>query len=375
MRLRAILLTFALMASSTSTFAADLSGLKCNKVGQLKTSGNLDFKCAKKSGTLVWRKTKRVLEKAPVRPTSFDELLGNEKGITYWAWKSAGEQIKSASEPKITINSLLGPNSYRINEDYRTSIISTAKLYSKFPQPKLVNIIHYTYQDRDWAQKTYESFSPYKTGEERATQAWNYCRTETTCWGGGVDNDKNGEAIIFLAQQLKNRMDSNFTSGTLEAHEYTHNVQMASLWSKGKNDRTMPSWFWEGMAQYSQAAATFYNDLSKYTAERRRVTQELVRPNSIYDAKWIEKFLSSTSGDWNYWRQYETWRLYDVGAHLCEILVAMKGTDSLGEMVVAMASGKSYKDAFQSIYGISWGEALPKIAKAIPSVARFQSNQ
>jgi len=374
MRLRAILLTFALLAGSTPTFAADLSGLKCKKAGQLKTSGNFDFKCVKKSGTLVWRKTKRVSEKAPDRPTSFDELLGNEKGITYWAWKSAGEQIKLASEPKITINSLLGPNSYRINEDYRTSIISTAKLYSKFPQPKLVNIIHYTYQDRDWAQKTYESFSPYKTGEERATQAWNYCRTETTCWGGGVDNDKNGEAIIFLAQQLKNRMDSNFTSGTVEAHEYTHNVQMASLWSNGKNDRTMPSWFWEGMAQYSQAAAVYFEDINKYKKERKRVTQDLVRPNTIYNSDWINNFLSSTSGDWNYWRQYETWRLYDIGAHLVEILVAVKGIDSIGEMLKAMSIGKSYSQAFEEIYGVAWSEARPKISKAISSVARYQAN-
>jgi endonuclease YncB( thermonuclease family) len=312
-------------------------------------------------------------ELAPPRLNSFDQLAGNEKAITYWAWRAARDQIKSASQPQLSINSLLGPNSYRINEDYRTPIINVAKLYSKFPQPKLVNIIHYNFQDRDWAQKTYESFNPYKTGQERATQAWNYCKTETTCWGGGVDNDENGEAIIFLAQQRKNQMDSNFTSGTVEAHEYTHNVQMASLWSNGRNDRTMPSWFWEGMAQYSQAAATFYDDLYRYTAERRRVTMDLVRPNTIYDEKWIEKFLSSTSGDWNYWRQFETWRLYDVGAHLCEILVAVKGINSLGEMLTAMSNGRSYEEAFQSIYGVSWGDALPKIARAIPKIARYQS--
>jgi hypothetical protein len=375
MRLRAILLISALLASSAPAIAADLTRTKCNRVNETKISGKVSFKCKEKNGTLTWRKTKQAPEKAPLRPTSFDELIGNEKGITYWAWKLAGDQIKAASEPKITINSLLAPNSYRINEDYKASIIRTAKLYSKFPQPNLVNIIHYTYQDRDWAQKTYEKFNPYKTGEERSTQAWNYCRTETTCWGGGVDNDENGQAIIFLAQQRKNQMDPNFTSGSLEAHEYTHSIQMASLWAKRKNDRTMPSWFWEGMAQYSQAAATYYGDLYKYTSERKRVTEDLVRPNSIYDSKWIESYLSSTTGDWDYWRKYEMWRLYDVGAHLCEILVALKGPDSLGEIVVAMSAGKTFEEAFQATYGSSWGEALPKIAKAIPSVARYQSNQ
>lgn len=366
-----VLLLTACMAASGN--AAEIANSKCTKIDRIRVVNDKTYKCTKRAKSLRWKlQTEKAISFK--RPTNFDDLLGNEAAITYWAWKSAADQIRSAPEPVITIISLLGPKSFRVNENFKSPIFNTAKLYHKLPQPKLVNIIHYTFQDKAWAQKTYEGFNPYKTGEERATQAWNYCRTETTCWGGGVDNDQNGEAIIFLAQQRSNFQEANHTSGTLEAHEFTHNIQMASLWKEGRNDRTMPSWFWEGMAQYSQAAAVYFEDINKYRKERKRVTEELVRPNTIYNSDWINNFLSSSSGDWNHWRQYETWRLYDIGAHLVEILVAVKGIDSIGEMLTAMSIGKSYSQAFEEIYGVAWSEARPKISKAISSVARYQAN-
>ena len=48
-----------------------------------------------------------------------------------------------------------------------------------------------------------------------------------------------------------------------------------------------------------------------------------------------------------------------------EILVALKGPDSILAMYKTLATGKSFEEAFQSEFVISWNEALPYMSRAI----------
>jgi len=48
-----------------------------------------------------------------------------------------------------------------------------------------------------------------------------------------------------------------------------------------------------------------------------------------------------------------------------EILVNIKGTASLIKLYADIGAGKSFVEAFQGIFGISWAEACPIISEAI----------
>jgi hypothetical protein len=56
---------------------------------------------------------------------------------------------------------------------------------------------------------------------------------------------------------------------------------------------------------------------------------------------------------------------YEMSARTVEILVALKGPDSLIRMVEVMASGKKFDEAFQIVYEINYDQARSIIARII----------
>jgi hypothetical protein len=69
--------------------------------------------------------------------------------------------------------------------------------------------------------------------------------------------------------------------------------------------------------------------------------------------------------NWAYWSKYEHQELYALGFMVSEILVNIKGIDSYMKLYQDVGAGKSFVDAFQGIYGLSWAEACPIIADAM----------
>ena len=85
-------------------------------------------------------------------------------------------------------------------------------------------------------------------------------------------------------------------------------------------------------------------------------------------AAWIEKFLDPdyTTG-WDKWNgdEYDRWAVYDVGSLATEVMVAIGGPDKFMDLYKVTGSGKSFTQAFESIYGISWRDGVKIIANAI----------
>ena len=63
--------------------------------------------------------------------------------------------------------------------------------------------------------------------------------------------------------------------------------------------------------------------------------------------------------------KYESWRMYDLGGMLVEILTALKGPSSTMELWRLSGTGLNFTEAFEKVYGISFEKALPRISKAI----------
>ena len=153
--------------------------------------------------------------------------------------------------------------------------------------------------------------------------------------------------------------------GTLEAHEYFHTVQGGLLADVGWDH--VPRWLIEGGATWVQRATVYYSDFDKYEIQRRRDNETILfreKPN----AAWIEKFLDPdyTTG-WDKWNgnEYHQWAIYDVGALASEVMVSIGGPDKFLDLYKVTGSGKSFTQAFESIYGISWRDGVKIIANAI----------
>ena len=129
----------------------------------------------------------------------------------------------------------------------------------------------------------------------------------------------------------------------------------------------MPRWFTEGSASWVQRATIYYSDFSKYEIERDLDHNESLSRNKR-TAAWLEKFLDPdyTSG-WDKWNgnEYHQWAIYDVGALASEVMVSIGGPDKFLDLYKVTGSGKSFTQAFESIYGISWRDGVKIIANAI----------
>ena len=171
--------------------------------------------------------------------------------------------------------------------------------------------------------------------------------------------------MIYITASDWGKNDRGHTSGTLEAHEYFHTVQSVLL-APGGLDR-VPRWLIEGGATWVQRATVFFSDFEKYEEQRNRDNSETLSRNK-HSAEWIEKFLDPdyTSG-WDKWNgnEYDRWAVYDVGSLASEVMVSIGGPDKFMELFKVTGGGRSFAQAFESIYGISWRDGVKIIANAI----------
>jgi hypothetical protein len=60
--------------------------------------------------------------------------------------------------------------------------------------------------------------------------------------------------------------------------------------------------------------------------------------------------------------------VYTLGYITMECLVALKGIDSPTELIVQVSNGLTFEEAFAKVYGISWNEASPILAKTVSQI-------
>jgi hypothetical protein len=223
-------------------------------------------------------------------------------------------------------------------------------------------------KDIDWGQAQIESFCAQNAcGYDVQGEAKKACNVPVTpCWGGlAVRNQKTGVPMIYATASDWGKTDANHTQGTLEAHEYFHNVQQTLLVEGGM--WKVPRWLIEGGATWAANAAVFNSSFEKYSKERLQNSNETlvrIKPNSA----WLEKFLDPnyTTG-WDIWNDnnYDHWNVYDIGSLASEIMVALKGPDAYLNLYKEVGEGKTFAKAFEDNFGITWTEGARLIAKAI----------
>jgi hypothetical protein len=60
--------------------------------------------------------------------------------------------------------------------------------------------------------------------------------------------------------------------------------------------------------------------------------------------------------------------VYTLGYITMECLVALKGIDSPTELIVQVSNGLTFEEAFVKVYGITWAQASPILAKTVSQI-------
>ena len=300
----------------------------------------------------------------PPEPTSLEDLLVNSDSVAYWAWKKSSLKILSSTSTAQVAAVEVGPNSA---PDYLTPQVAidlTSRLYSDHKQSQDLSYIYYEYEDTAWAQKKLNTFLGVNIQDWQKKQAQNLCRSKQDCFGAAaITHSEKPAGIVLITASANGKKDVNHTSGTLEAHEYAHIIQDEL---QGRYLGQVPRWQAEGEAMFAQAASIYHSDFAKYTIERQRIIGGLVGNPEITQS-WLIDFISPATGliNWQVWDKYDSWRVYDVGMLVTEVLASLKGPEAPMSLSLEVGNGLSYEKGFEKIFGISWQSAVPTIAKII----------
>jgi hypothetical protein len=381
-RIGPALLVIALLVTTfqISANAAIKAGANCTKAGIKKVdAAGKTLTCLKVGKKLTWNKAAVIpvvkqspaptpaTSVAPVAvipdvPTSFDVLVKNYKGISYAAWSKSRAKIIASTKTDFNYQLVLGPNSQLTNKDPLTAFNLVTRLYSGYTKSGDVYLLAFNFEDRDWAVKQMDSIIP------TAGSRWIYdvaCATKTTCDGGGSFFDGSKKHLVVETMVIINE---NTTTGTLEAHEFTHSVQQMAMGSaRPATEFTtapwLPNWYWEGQARFAQNATIWFESFDSYLRLRNATSGGLFQ-DSKYDSKYIEEyFVINPNREWG--NKHARQRQYDLGGMFIEILTALKGPDSTMEMWKLAGTGVGLEVAFEKVYGVSFTKALPIMSKAI----------
>ncbi|MEN9687638.1 MAG: hypothetical protein RL381_650 [Actinomycetota bacterium] len=348
-----------LLLVAGNSYGAVKTGAVCAKAGMKKVSDGLTYTCKKSGKKLVWDKGVVVMT-YPDGPTSFDDLVENYRGISYAAWSKSSAALKAGIAKAPAFKAITGPNTVLTYKTPTTAFDLIARLYSGYESSKDATVLSFNFADREWARDQMKALQPNSTFQWIMDMA---CATKASCNGGGMFTDDNGAGLLVITTEVA---DVNHTSGTLEAHEYTHAVQQGQM-KKTQPWPTRgtwpPTWYLEGQAHFAQNAAVYYQSFESYASARKSTAADLFVKKDI-NSKFIEEyFLINQPSDW--FNKYDRWRQYDLGAMLVETLVAVKGPAPTMEIWKLCGSGMTFEEAFAQVYGTSFYSVLPKISKAI----------
>jgi hypothetical protein len=221
--------------------------------------------------------------------------------------------------------------------------------------------------DSKFPQKYLDQYIGQDGGYDTSGEVKKMCPSVERCRSAAaLLNRRTGIGVTIATSSDSQRNDANFTSGTLEAHEYSHTIQNKQFVGRMPNNRQAPRWLVEGGAEFIQVASVYHESFAKYSSNRSAVTSGLFLTKTFNKA-WLNDFLNppSLGIDWENWNKYEGWRVYDVGFMVSEILVSIGGPNSIMEIFKLMGDGLTFQESFAKVFGISWDAGIETITKVL----------
>jgi hypothetical protein len=365
-----VLLVIAHLLFPLNAFAVVKAGTACSKVGTTTTANGKKFTCIKSGKKLVWDKgvtVAPVKASVPTGPTSFNDLEANYAGIPYWAWKKSADVLQSSTAKNAKLTVLIGPNTRPGNEIPQMAISQVSRLFPNYKESKEYVLIYFNFKDASWAESKFNSYIGTDGGYDTRGSVQKICPSENACASGlAVKNQVTNISVSLITAGTASLSDKRFLNGVLEAHEYFHTIQNAQFENSANNNGMVPRWLVEGSASFIEDAAINYDSFDNYKIQKISNVQGLLNRKEFNEQKLIT-FLDAPSlgKDWSSWDSYDPSRVYDIGNLVTEIMVSIKGPEVIMEQFKLVASGMTYQQAFEKVFGISWADGVKIIAKVL----------
>jgi len=310
--------------------------------------------------------------------TTWQNAYANRDGIPYQAWTAISKNIASSPSKLGTVEILIGPNTIPNFVDFKLRMELVSKALPKAKNVNKLRLFAFSYKDADWADATFKRLyinetAAFKNRHKDAVAEICFKEREVCYQQAFVDS--NLEGVIFIGMtDLGSREQLNQTfseysrayQGVVIGHEYLHTIQRVILGERWFQQMyNPPSWFNEGMAVFMENAAANNSTFDAFM-RFRAVESAIMYPDCPYsfcvkiEKEQVQSFLSIYNYSSN-WSTYPYAMRYQMSARIIEILVALKGPDSLTEIYEYMGTGKTFEQAFEHIYGISYESAKPII--------------
>ena len=391
-----------LATTSQSSHAVAKAGDACKKAGSTTVSSGKKFTCIKSGKKLVWNKGVAVAKPKPVQtpaplptptpeptptptptvyvpptpiatpipapivekaPTGFADLVENYRGIPGAVWNEAQKLATSGSE-KTTFELEFGPNT-KLQTEIGSPLIHlnmASRLWTSYSQPKSTKAFFYNFADLRWVQDKNRALGgSWHKPEDLASN----CTSANNCSSFGGAYQGLGQLFLGLSTEQKPLFNLGFIRGNF-AHEYTHTVQYTQL--NAPANVKLPCWFAEGQPQVIGQALGFEN-LLDYGKSRIGWISQPAGVLGDYSPESFLKFYEQTGGaGTGICNQSVRFRVYDIGYFTVEALSSIKGIQASMDLVVSVGKGNTFESSFLSVYGVTWKEAAPILAKAVSRI-------
>jgi len=314
--------------------------------------------------------------------TTWQNAYDNRDGIAYQAWSTVSKNIATSSSKLGNLEILIGPNTVPNFADFKLRMELVSRGLPKARNVSKLRLFAFNYKDADWADATFKRLyisetTAFKNRHKDAVTEICFKEREVCFQQAFVDSNLDGVIFIGMTEQgSREQLNQTFSEhsrayrGVVIGHEYLHTIQRVILGERWfQQSYSPPSWFNEGMAVFIENAAANSASFDAFM-QFRSVESAIMYPDCPYtfcvkiEKVQVQSFLSIYNYSSN-WSTYPYPMRYQMSARIIEILVALKGPDSLTEVYEYMATEKTFEEAFEHIYGISYESAKPIITSIV----------
>ena len=316
------------------------------------------------------------------RATSWQNVYENRAGIPYQAWSAVSKNVVSNLSKVGNVELIIGPNTKLNFADLKLRMDQVSKAIPDARNVKNLKVFVFNFKDSAWADETFKRLYANETTDfknRHARAVTEICPVKREVCFAQAFVDSNLDGIIMWgitdpgSKEQINQTYSEYSRDVLAigmGHEYLHTIQRVILGERWfQRDYTPPSWFNEGSAVFMENAASNHDSFDTFM-QFRDVDSKLLYADCPYefcvkiDEAKVLNYLSLSHRQGN-WDNFPYAMKYEMSARTIEVLVALKGPDSIIDLVEVMSTQKTFDRAFEEVYGISYESAKPIIAKIV----------
>jgi hypothetical protein len=326
----------------------------------------------------------------PVGDITFANIEQRIADVPAAAYSALQKVYSANSQPKIPLTILQGPNTV-VPTDVKVALGKIAKLWSGFRQPVSYHALVYNFKDKAWALKA-DAKVPVVVAEGGARGRASMSSVIDQCSANQCGSANSGISDAKGSGYGQFQISSNYANdpymlmGGVFGHEYTHSTQAAQFLGNanvgkpvskerekygldnspsGLFQGVLPCWMTEGMANFN-GTAVVATSFDKYMDWRKDAPGSQQTPDfTDFSAISIQNYLLTNKPPKCLPPAGIYLMGYTIGALTVEALAAIAGPQASMAVVTLMGRGQTYEIAFKNVYGITWAEAAPILAKVV----------